>query len=130
MIKKTIIISITLVMLAGCQATPKSLYTWGNYEDALFANFHEPEAREAELTEYLAFIQSTPKHDLRFGPGLYAEAGTFMLHQGNIPQAIHFYQLEANNWPASKTLMDTLVKNLKARNNIEQEANSEGASND
>lgn len=130
MIKKTILISITLVMLAGCQTTPKTLYAWGNYEDALFANFHEPEAREAELTEYLAFIQSTPKHNLRFGPGLYAEAGTFMFHQGNIQQAIHFYELEANNWPESKPLMDVLVSNLKSRNNMDKSVNSEGAQND
>lgn len=130
MIKKTILISITLVMLAGCQTTPKSLYAWGNYESALFANFHEPAARETELAKYFTFIESTPKYNQRFGPGLYAEAGTFMLQQGNVPQAIHFYQLEATSWPASKALMDTLVRNLKARNNIEPEATNEGASND
>lgn len=130
MFKKITLISCVLIALSGCQTAPTSLYAWGNYESALFASFHEPEAREAELAKYLAFMQLAPKYEQKFGPGLYAEAGTFMLQQGNIEQAILFYELEANAWPASLPLMHTLVLNLKARHNIKPTTNNQGESKD
>ncbi|RUO38002.1 DUF4810 domain-containing protein [Aliidiomarina taiwanensis] len=114
--KRIIILACSLLLIAGCQSTPNTYYAWGNYEDALFANYHEPEAREEELTKYLNFLESTPRNNLRFGPGLFAEAGTFMLERGDVGRAIQFYELESANWPESKPLMETLITNLKARN--------------
>jgi len=128
--KKTTLIGLLLFTVVGCQTAPTSLYAWGNYESALFANFHEPAIREAELAKYLTFIQSTPKYEQKFGPGLYAEAGTFMLQQGNVEQAILFYELEANHWSASLPLMSTLILNLKARHNIKETPTNEGENKD
>jgi len=115
--KKIILIPVlTVFFLSACQTT-NTLYAWGNYESTLFANFHEPDIKEAELQEYLLFLEKHPTSKKKVGPGLYAEAGTFMLELGNVEEAIKFYKLEATNWPPSERVMQTLIKNLESTTN-------------
>ena len=115
-------------LLSGC-ATNNQLYQWGDYEETLFVYFHEPEVRDAMLANYYVFVNNaatgTSKNKKPLAPGLFAEAGTFMLEQGDSDAAIRFYQLEANTWPESRHLMNTLIKNLQA-----QKANQQGAADE
>jgi hypothetical protein len=108
-------------LLAGC-ATNNHLYQWGNYEDTLFAHFHEPEVKEEMLTAYMAFLEKAPtKNTKKVAPGLFAEAGTFMLEKGDTKAAIRFYELELSVWPESEPLMSMLIRNLNAREQAVQE---------
>lgn len=119
---KLITVVCLAVLLTGC-VTNKNLYHWGNYEDTLFAHFHEPDVKEEMLTAYLTFLEKQRgKNDTKkIAPGLFAEAGTFMLEQGDTKAAIRFYKLERSVWPESEALMTMLINNLHARENAKQE---------
>lgn len=114
---KTKIITITaaILLLSGC-ATNKNLYEWGNYEETLFVYFHEPEVKDQMLTNYLAFIEKAQAGSAKkVAPGLFAEAGTFMLEKNDVESALRFYQLEHKTWPESRSMMEIMISNLEAR---------------
>ena len=113
-------------LLSGCVAN-NELYQWGDYEETLFVYFHEPDVRDEMLTNYYAFINTaaTTTNKKQLAPGLFAEAGTFMLEAGDIDAAIRFYQLEADRWPESRHLMNTLITNLRAQTERQQGAADE-----
>jgi len=72
---------VAVLFVSGCASSQPDMYSWGPYEDSLFAVYHEPEFKEEVLNEYMKFIRADD-HERRVAPGLYAEAGTFMLNQG------------------------------------------------
>jgi hypothetical protein len=111
--KLSLVLSAAL-LLSAC-ASNNALYQWGNYEEALFVNYHEPAVKEEMLDSYLNFVREQDNSTKPLAPGLYAEAGTFMLKQGNAKAAIEFYKMEREHWPESKELMTTLIDNLEER---------------
>lgn len=112
---KLIIPLVLTALLSACAPTSSSLYTWGTYEETLFVNYHEPAVKEEMLDDYLAFVRKYQGSTKRLAPGLFAEAGTFMLERNNPQAAIEFYELERQNWPESEPLMTTLITNLQER---------------
>ena len=115
MIQRKLLTALGLVaLLSGC-ASNNGLYQWGNYEEALFVNYHEPAVKEEMLDNYLVFVREYEPGKQTIAPGLYAEAGTFMLNRGKAKEAIAFYELERKHWPESEALMTTLINNLEER---------------
>lgn len=110
--KKIGLILILVAFLGGC-ATNKNLYEWGPYEETLFTVYHDPAAKEKALEQYMKFIGATDRRR-PFAPGLYAEAGTFLLEKGDINGAIEFYKLEYAAWPESQPMLTILIENLEA----------------
>jgi hypothetical protein len=102
------------VLMTGC-ASHQGLYDWGQYQETLFVVYQEPALKEEALKNYVDFVETggTPQHPI--APGLYAEAGTFMLEQGDVDSAIRFYRMEYDAWPESRPMLSTLIKNLEAR---------------
>ncbi|RUO22254.1 hypothetical protein CWE08_03440 [Aliidiomarina iranensis] len=111
---RLILLALSSLTLVAC-ASNQGLYNWANYEETLFVNYHEPAVKEQMLDGYLNYITAYDTQGKRLGPGLYAEAGTFMLERGDSESAIKFYELERDNWPESELLMNTLIKNLQER---------------
>lgn len=99
------------VLLCGCESP--GLYRWGNYEADLYRYYHQADKRKVVVADYLAFITQLEHNNVRPAPGLYAEAGTFLLLQGEPDLAIEYYQKEHDAWPESQRLMSTLIKNLR-----------------
>lgn len=99
------------LFLSGCTST--SLYSWGDYENNLYRYYHQTERKERVITDHLAFIAQLESRNIKPAPGLYAEAGTFLLVQGERDRAVEFYQKEHDAWPESQRLMSNLIKNLR-----------------
>ena len=110
-----LIIIFTVMFVSGCASSQPDMYRWGPYEDSLFAVYHEPQFKEEVLHEYMMFIQKD-KGERPIAPGLFAEAGTFMLNQGDVKSAIKYYRMELERWPASQPMLTTLINNLEERN--------------
>lgn len=102
-----------LFFASGCATTEPDMYDWGPYEDTLFAVYHEPAHKEEALKNYMTFIRDRDGN-VQIAPGLFAEAGTFLLNQGDISGAIRFYKLEYETWPESRPMLGTLIDNLEA----------------
>lgn len=103
-----------LILLSGC-ASNQGLYEWGQYQETLFVVYHDPALKEEALKNYLEFVETggTPQHPI--APGLFAEAGTFMLEQGEVDKAIKYYKMEHEMWPESQPMLGMLIENLEAR---------------
>ncbi|AZT84870.1 DUF4810 domain-containing protein [Marinobacter sp. NP-4(2019)] len=114
MTKRFLLALSMFVLLAGC-ASNQGLYEWGQYQETLFVVYQEPALKEEALKNYMEFVETggTPEHPI--APGLFAEAGTFMLEQGDVDSAIKFYKLEYDAWPESRPMLSMLIKNLEAR---------------
>lgn len=110
---KRILTAFVLILLYGC--ANQSMYSWGPYEETLFAFYHEPAVKEETLKNYLVFIDKGGNPRRPLAPGLYAEAGTFLLDIGDVEGAIRYYELERNTWPESKPMMSVMIENLKER---------------
>jgi len=112
---KTLVLALmSALFLAGCATGNKSLYDWGQYEQTLFVVYHEPEYKDQALENYLAFVRQYEGQS-RLAPGLYAEAGTFLLEQGDVNGAIGFYKMEYERWPESRPMLGILIENLEGQ---------------
>jgi len=112
---KRLLLAVSLLLfLVGC-AGPRTMYNWGQYEQTLFIHYHEPALKQKALADYIAFVEKGGRPDHPLAPGLYAEAGTFMLEEGDMASAVRFYQLEYEAWPESRPMLGILIENLEAR---------------
>lgn len=111
--RKLLLAALVGLLLTGC-ATNSQLYDWGDYEQTLFVVYHEPEYKEQALNDYLTFVREHQGMD-NLAPGLYAEAGTFLLEQGDVEGAIAFYRMEYERWPESRPMLGMLIENLEAQ---------------
>lgn len=114
MTNKLITALFMVLLLAGC-ASNQGLYKWGEYQETLFVVYHEPELKEDALNDYLEFIAAGGTATHPIAPGLFAEAGTFMLERGEVDSAIKYYRMEYEAWPESQAMLGTLIDNLEAR---------------
>ena len=110
--KKWYAVILTVLLTTGCAGGP--LYEWGGYEETLFVVYHEPAYKEQALVDYIEFVNETDRRR-PLAPGLYAEAATFLLEQGDIEGAIKYYKLEYQHWPESQPMLEQLIANLEAR---------------
>ena len=104
---------VVLVMFSSCATT--SLYDWGHYEDDLFDYYHEPSVKDEVVIDLVNHLEKQELKGRKPAPGLYAEAGTFYLLEGDADKAILFYQKEADYWPESEPMMSALIRNLGAQ---------------
>lgn len=111
---KGLLIAAVLFTLLACTG-PRTLYDWGQYEETLFIHFHDPALKEEALKKYIAFVEKGGRPEHLIAPGLYAEAGTFMLEQGDITSALIFYKMEYEAWPESRPMLGVLMENLEAQ---------------
>ncbi|MEJ2042250.1 MAG: DUF4810 domain-containing protein [Reinekea sp.] len=110
--RNTFLLVALLLLLTGCAST--SLYNWGHYEDDLFDYYYQPEHKAKVIEDLVEHLQKQETNGTKPAPGLYAEAGTFYLLEGDTETAIRFYEQEARHWPESEPMMSTLIHNLEA----------------
>jgi hypothetical protein len=114
MTKRILLLVSLAVVLAGC-AKNQGLYQWGEYQETLFVVYHEPAEKEQALKNYLEFVETGGTLTHPIAPGLFAEAGTFMLEQGDVDSAVKYYRMEYDAWPESQPMLGMLIENLEAR---------------
>jgi hypothetical protein len=114
MISKGALVLLAGLISTGC-ATSNTLHNWGNYEDNLFNYYSKPELQESIVASQIAFLRELEGSGKVPAPGLFAEAGTFLLLQGDAQGAVEFYQKEHDAWPESRLMMNALITNLKER---------------
>jgi hypothetical protein len=110
--KNSLLLCFIVFVMSSCATT--GLYDWGNYEDALFDYYHQPETKDDMVTGLLKHLEKQEAKGRTPAPGLYAEAGTFFLMDGDRAAAIELYRKESFYWPESRMVMERLIQNLEA----------------
>lgn len=105
--------ALAAVLVAGASgcATPSTHYAWGNYDDALYAFYKNPDPAQHQkyVASLKAIILATERDGTRIPPGVYAEYGYALYEEGNATEAVAWYRREMEAWPASRTFMEKMI---------------------
>ena len=108
--------SLMLLSLAqGC--APSRKYAWGNYDSTLFVHYKKPQEREAHLERLKQVLENAEAED-RVPPGLYAEYGYALFENGNLKEAIGYFEKEQAKWPEANVFMEKMIRNAKRQQEI------------
>jgi len=86
----------------------------------MYKHYKNPAEREA-FVQSLKEILDDAEPEGKVPPGIYAEYGFVMYEQGNIQQAVLYYQKEANKWPESRAFMNKLIAIANNRTKTQKE---------
>ena len=104
---------VALMLLGGCAARP-TLYSWGNYEDVIYASYLSKNDFPAE--KQIAILeqdyQIARSQNKRMPPGWHAQLGYLYYEVGKTDQAQQELMTEKTEFPESTVFVDRLLHNL------------------
>jgi len=105
-----------LLLTCGACATAPSYYTWGGYEELIYADHAKPGALplEQQITQMEMDRQAAGAAGGRLPPGWHAHLASLYSQSGNLDSARSELLAEKAAFPESATLMDRLIANLDA----------------
>jgi hypothetical protein len=103
----------TAVLLTGC-ATQKPLYTWGSYEELIYASYSEPGRMppEQQIEVLEKDYQKVRATNSRVPPGWHAHLGYLYAAIGKADQAQQEFRTEKAEFPESAVFVDRLLANM------------------
>jgi hypothetical protein len=108
------LVLIALAALSGC-AAPKTLYSWGSYEELIYSSYAQPGSvppeKQIELLE--RDYQQARTVNKRVPPGWHAHLGYLYYQAGKLDESVRELQTEKTEYPESAVFVDTLLANLK-----------------
>jgi hypothetical protein len=99
-------------LLAGCASGPPPLYSWGSYENQVYARL-KGESTEAQITALERDQEKIEATGKTAPPGFYAHLGMLYAETGNDAKAITCFETEKVRFPESIAFMDFLLKKYK-----------------
>jgi len=101
-------------LLAGCAAA-RTQYSWGSYEELIYASYAAPGSMPAERqVEKLELdLQKARSANARLPPGWHAHLGYLYFELGKADQAVQELQTEKAEYPESAVFVDRLLANLR-----------------
>lgn len=103
---------VLVILLTGC-ASP-TLYTWGHYEDLIYASYAAPGSvsPEMQVGKLEEDYQKARAANKRMPPGFHAHLGYLYFQLGKSDQARQEFETEKAEFPESAVFMDRLLANL------------------
>jgi len=103
----------TLAVLPAC--VPPTYYAWGGYDDALYAHYKSPQDRGPFVEQLKTIILASQQAGRKVPPGILAEYGFALLEEGQIDEAVGYFQREREAWPESRPFMDKMIRSAERR---------------
>lgn len=102
-------------LAAGLQAcaTRQTHYEWGNYDDALYTSYKNPQDRQAFVASLKTIILESERTRGKAPPGIYAEYGYALYEEGSAAEAIVYFKKERDAWPESRVFMEKMISNAQ-----------------
>jgi len=112
---RSVILAASASLLVGCVARPPAIYSWGNYEELIYASYLSPQdipaEKQVEILEKDYQVARSTNH--RLPPGWHAHLATLYFQLGKADQARQELLTEKAEFPESAMFVDRLVANLK-----------------
>ncbi len=107
------LVLVLTIFVGGCAS--HSIYHWGDYEELIYAQYHEPgkATPEYQIEKMQADIQRAKSKNKPLPPGFYAHLGYQYLQLGKASEARQYFETEKGNFAESAVLMDRFLKKLK-----------------
>jgi len=106
------VVALALV-LSGCGAP--TIYTWGHYDDLIYASYAAPGkvAPELQIEKLEQDYQKARSSHKRMPPGWHAHLGYLYYQTGKLDQAQQEFLTEKGEFPESGVFMDRMLAGLK-----------------
>ncbi len=102
-----------LVGLQGC--VRQTMYSWGDYDEALYTHYKNPQDRENFVASLDAVIRDATQRGEKVPPGCFAEYGYALMEEGRHDDAIAYFQRERDQWPESRVFMEKMIRNAEQK---------------
>ena len=106
-LRALLLLAASAALLQGCAG--RTLYRWGEYDDALYAHYKNPQDREAFVERLRVVIDGAEQAGERVPPGCYAEYGYALYEEARYEDASRYFRLEREKWPESGVLMQKMI---------------------
>ncbi len=105
------------VAFASCATSSSSLYSWYNYEKAVYQYVKKgtPETQEKLLGEYKRIIARQQALRRVVPPGMYAEYGFLLCRTGRKADGISFLKEEIRLYPESEKYISRIIKQIEEK---------------
>lgn len=112
---RAVLLAVGACLLGGCATAPPTIYSWGNYEELIYASYVSPQdlpaEKQVELLEKDYQVARSTHH--RLPPGWHAHLASLYYQVGKPDQARQELLTEKAEFPESAVFVDRLVANLK-----------------
>jgi hypothetical protein len=112
---RALMLAMGTCLLGGCATQPPAIYSWGNYEELIYASYLAPEdipaEKQVEVLEKDYQVARSTNH--RLPPGWHAHLATLYFQLGKADQARQELLTEKAEFPESAVFVDRLIANLK-----------------
>jgi hypothetical protein len=112
--RRLIWLPVAVVLMTGCAGKP-TLYSWGQYEELIYASHAAPGKvpPEMQIEKLEQDYQKARATNKRMHPGFHAHLGYLYFQIGKVDQALQEFATEKAEFPESAVFIDRLVGNLK-----------------
>ena len=109
------VVLIVPIVFISCAGSPKNLYFWGDYEDAVYDMYLEPgkSSLTDEILRLEAQIQQAADHGKSVPPGLHAHLGYLYANDGDYNTAVIHFNREKEKFPESIDFIDGILRRMK-----------------
>lgn len=107
-------LAIMVLTVTSCVST-NQLYSWYNYEDAVYSNYKKPTDKSLAkvLEQYRLVIEKQKGTRGTVPPGLYAEYGFLLCKTGKKEEGIGYMKQEIALYPESQVYISRIIKQLE-----------------
>ena len=102
---------LSAICFSACANMPGPLYSWGNYEDKIYA-YLQGESPSAQISALQNDLLKIEKKGKKPPPGYYAHLGMLYAEAGDRGQAVSCFIVEKTRFPESAVFMDYLLARL------------------
>jgi len=115
--KKTLSLAALAVIVlsaTSCVSTTQ-LYSWYDYEDAVYSNYKKPsdKSQTKVLEQYRAVIEKQRGTRATVPPGMYAEYGFLLYKTGKKEEGLGYMKQEIALYPESEKYISRIIKQLE-----------------
>ncbi len=101
-------------MLTGCMTQSKQLYSWGDYQQQVYAHLKSEGNNSTEqITALEEHIQKARSKGQQVPPGYHAHLGMLYADIGKDDQVVQELETEKTLYPESAAYMDMLLKKYR-----------------
>ncbi|MCL1937207.1 MAG: DUF4810 domain-containing protein [Candidatus Azobacteroides sp.] len=113
--KKIFAFTLWGLLFTACASTPKSLYSWNNYQDQAYDYVKNgtPESLDKLMKTYQQMIDKQTGSRKVVPPGICADYGFLLYKQGKREEGISFLEKEMALYPESSVFISRIIKNLE-----------------
>jgi hypothetical protein len=112
---KNLVFLLCFPLIVMSCATQKTLYNWGNYQEASYQYMKTNTEQDLEklLERYQYLIDNQKKGRMVVPPGIYAVYGFLLVKKGRVEEGLKLMKMEVALYPESAVFVERIIKRIE-----------------